>query len=522
MSRTDDERDLAMLGYRQRLDRSLGAWSSFAVSYGWVAILCGLTAMFFFGFAAAGPAFFWAYPLVGVIQLFTALCLAEIAGQVPAAGSMYQWSRHLTRSRFIPWIAGWFLMAGMLVTVSLVGPQVQQLLTTVSADFLIVGGAADIGTATTRDGAINAILLGGIAIVVMTIVNVVGVRWTARVTNAIVSIELAAVVLTCVALAVHVTRGPGIVFQTHGTGATHSWGWPGALLLATIVGAYVFFGFENAASLSEETRDPRRRAPRAILQALILSVVVAMILALLGLMAVKDINAPQLGTAGFPYLMHATLGRTLGDVLLLTVALAVVGSATAVQATTVRTIFAIARDDGLPFSRRLAHVPGRWNTPVLATLITAVAALALLFVNYGNPAIFSTLGSVAILLFYICYLLVLGPMLVARLRGRWPRADHGSYFSLGRWGLPINLAAVVSSLAVGVNVAWPRTAVYGDAHWYTRYGAFSVVGLLLITGVPYYLLVQRRRTHATVGEHRAVPEPAVEASVAPRLAYAKD
>jgi hypothetical protein len=62
MSRTDDERDLAMLGYRQRLDRSLGAWSSSAVSYGWVAILCGVTAMFFFGFAAAGPAFFWRPP----------------------------------------------------------------------------------------------------------------------------------------------------------------------------------------------------------------------------------------------------------------------------------------------------------------------------------------------------------------------------------------------------------------------------------------------------------------------------
>src|SRR5579875_259015 len=381
----DDATELAAFGYKQRLDRSLGVWSAFSLSYGFVAILCGITAMFFFGFGAAGPAFVWAYPLVGFVQLLIALCLAEMAGAVPVEGSMYQWARHVTRSRFLPWSTGWFLIAAMLVTVTVVGPQLQQLLTLVSSSFQFVGGAADIGTAATHDGAINAILLGGISLVVITVVNVVGVRWAARLTNAVVSIELAACLVVCVALALHIVRGPGVVFTTHGTGAGHSWGWFGAFLVGTIAAAYVFFGFENAAMLAEETREPRKNAPRAAARALGVSVLIGIVLAVLGLMAVKNVDARQLGASGFPYLIETTLGHTLGNVILIAVAIAVVGSGTAVLATGVRIIFAMARDGGLPFSKQLAHVPERLQTPVLATVFAGVVGMALLVLNYGNP-----------------------------------------------------------------------------------------------------------------------------------------
>lgn len=500
-----DESDLAVFGYKQRLNRSLGVWSAFALSYGFVAILCGITAIFFFGFGAAGPAFVWAYPVVGFIQLLIALCLAEMAGAVPVEGSMYQWARHVTNSRFIPWITGWFLIAAMLVTVTVVGPQLQQLLTLVSSSFQFVGGAADVGTATTHNGAINAIILGGISLIIISVVNIVGVRWTARLTNTIVSIELLACLVVCVALAVHITRGPGVVFATHGTGSGHSWGWFGAFLIATISGAYVFFGFENAAMLAEETHEPRKNAPRALLRALGVSVVIGVVLAVLGLMAVKNINAKQLGTSGFPYLVQSTLGHTFGNVILVTVAIAVVGSGTAVLATGVRIIFAMARDGRLPFSGALAHVPERWQTPVLATVLAGAAGMALLVLNYGNPRIFSTLGSVAILLFYLCYLMVVGPMLLARLRGRWPLEISGKHFCLGRWGLLINVGAVLGTLAIIVNVAWPRASVYGNDHWYLQYGAFVVVGLLLIVALPYYLIVQRHRTGEPMPEHRVTP-----------------
>jgi hypothetical protein len=54
-----------------------------------------------------------------------------------------------------------------------------------------------------------------------------------------------------------------------------------------------------------------------------------------------------------------------------------------------------------------------------------------------------------------------------------------------------------------VDVAWPRAAIYGNDHWYLQYGAFVVVGLLLVTGVTYYWFKQRESTFGVVvDEHR--------------------
>lgn len=510
--RTSDSRDLAHFGYRQRLDRTLGAVTTFALAYGWVAILVGVNALFFFGFGAAGPAYIWVYVVVGFIQLMTGLCLAEMAGHLPVAGSMYQWSKHVARSEFVPWIAGWILVAAMIVTVTVLGPTLQQSLTSISSAFQFVGGSEDIGTAATHDGAINAIILGGIATAIVTLINIVGVRWTGRLTSAAVVLELVTVTVVVIGFIFNITRGPGVIFESHGAGAEHAWGFFGAFLVAIVSGAYVFFGFESAATLAEETREPRKTAPRAILRALLASIGIGVALAVLAEMAVPNINAEELSTIGFPYVITETLGSTLGDVILAVIAIAVTGAVLAIQATGVRVIFAMARDGRMPFSHHLAHVSDRWKTPIFTTVLVAVGAMALLLLNYGNPRIFSTIGAVAILLFYICYLLVIGPMLAARFRGEWPpqSEDHG--FSLGRWGLPVNIIAFFGALAVAVDVAWPRVEVYGEDHWYLQYGAFTFTGVILLIGIPYYFLVQRHRQDEVVAEHAVDPGEAASAS----------
>lgn len=499
---SDDEHGLAQFGYKQRLDRSLGAFSSFAVSYGWVAILVGVSSLFYFGFGAGGPAFFWVYPVVGAVQLLTGLCLAEMAGQVPVAGSMYQWSKNLTRSRFVPWFAGWTLAAAMLVTVTVEGPTLQIFLTTISPVFEIVGGHADLGTSITQNGAIDSIIYGVAAIAFVGVLNIVGVKAASKAANIVVFVELIAAFITLIGLLFHIKRGPGVVFHTFGTGANHIGGYAGAFLIAMVAGAYVFFGFENAATLAEETLEPRKVAPRAILQALLISIGMGILLVLLALLAVGNVHAPELATIGYPYVIFTQLGSVVGRIVLSGMAIAAIGACAAILATAVRSVFAMARDDALPFSKQLAHVSPRFRTPTVATGVVALLAVALLFVNFGNPSIFATLGSVSILLFYICYLFVTVPMLVARVRGDWPRSTHGGHFSLGRWGLPINVAAVLTSLVITIDVAWPRSAVYGNAHWYLQYGALLVVGLLVVTGVPYYLLRQRHKPSMVVEEHR--------------------
>lgn len=499
----DEDHHLVQFGYKPRLERSLGVWHAFSVSYGWVAILTGVSALFYLGFSMGGPAFFWVYPIVGAITALVALNLAEMAAQVPVEGSMYQWCKHVTTSKFVPWLAGWFLVAAMLVTVTVIGPTWQQVLTSVSSTFEFVGGSSDIGTSVTPNGAINAIILGGIALFIQMVINIVGVRWMARVAATVVAIEIVAVFAIVIGLLVHVRRGPGVVFQTNGMGAHQSLGYLSALLVAGIAAGYVFFGFENAAMVAEETKDARRAGPTALIRALVVSLLMGIVLVLLALMATKDLKSPELSTVGFPYVIQSVLGHTFGNITLIAIAIAVFGAGTAIMATGVRIIFAMARDGALPFSRALAHVSPRFQTPVLPTVFVTLVGFGLLCLNYGNPRIFGTIASVAIVLFYIAYMFVMLPMLVARLRGQWPVEKSTKYFSLGRWGTLTNLLAVIGTTAIVVDVAWPRVVIYGNDHWYLQYGALTVCGLLLVTGVPYYWFKQRRAEFGrVVEEHR--------------------
>lgn len=490
-----DTSELAKFGYRQELERSLGSFSSFAAGFSYISIMTGVFQLFFFGFSSGGPAFIWTWPLVFIGQGAVALCFAEISGQYPLAGSVYQWSKQIARPA-TSWMAGWIMIIGAVVTAAAVAVAYQIILPQVSLAFQIVGGASDAGQTATPDGAKNAIILALGLVVFTTIINVIGVKLMAKINNFGVAVELIGVTLLIIMLAVHIKRGPGLVFDTNGTAAGHSWGYFGAFLVASIMSAYVFYGFDTAGSLAEETKEPRRHAPRAIIRALTAAFVAGGLLMLVGMMAVGNLHASELSTSGMPYLIKSTLGTQLGDAFLICSAIAITVCCLAVQTAAIRMIFSMARDRRLPFANALGKVSPRSKTPIMPALITGVLTILLLVINIGNQRVFFILTSVAIILFYIPYLMVTGPMLLRRLRGTWPKPDHGPFFSLGRWGTAINAFAVLYGIAMTVNLAWPRASVYGSDHWYFQWGA--VVFLVIVVVVGGVLLLLRRRRWTTV------------------------
>ena len=499
---SSDTDELAKFGYKQELDRSLGLFSSFAAGFSYISIMTGVFELFFFGFFSGGPAFIWTWPAVLAGQMLVALCFAELAGQYPLAGSVYQWSKQIARS-FTSWIGGWVLTVGSIVTLAAVAVAYQVVLPLISSRFEIIGGPADVGLVSTPDGAKNALLLAAGLVVFTTVINMVGVKTMARINNFGVAAELVGVTLLIILLAVHITRGPGIVFSSFGTGAGHTFGYFGAFLVAGLMSAYVMYGFDTAGSLAEETHDPRRHAPPAIIRALAAAGIAGFLVILLAEMSVPNIHAPQIGTSGLPYIVKAALGGTVGNLFLIDSVIAITVCSLAVHAGGIRMIFTMGRDGKLPAASAIARVHGKSKTPLVPSLVIGVLTIALLVLNVGNQRAFFVLTSVAIIMFYIAYLCVTGPLLIARLRGKWPTPDHGPYFNLGRWGLVVNLLAVVFQVGVMINLAWPRPAVYGADHWYFQWGAFTFTGLLGAVGIVYYLARLRGRPAAVLAEHRA-------------------
>jgi urea carboxylase system permease len=510
MSVTDrtatDGDELADFGYNQSLDRSIGKFASFAAGISYISILTGCFQLFYFGFASGGPAYWWTWPMVFIGQLMVALCFAELAARYPVAGSIYNWSKRLG-SATVSWLAGGMMLTASIVTIAAVALAYQLTLPQIDPFFQFVGD----GTGA-HDFAINAVVLGSVLIVFTTLINAFGVRLMTRINSTGVAIELVAAILLIIVLAANITRGPGVVFETHGTGESHSSGYIGAFLVASLASAYVMYGFDTASSLGEETRDPRKTAPKAILRAVIASFIIGGLILLFAMMAVTDITSPEISTGGLQYIILDVLGQTIGDVFLWSVVIAITVCCLAVHTAAIRMMFAMARDNNLPAGEHLARIDPRTKTPIIPAVLIGVLAILILLVNIRQPQIFVVITSIGIIMIYIAYLLVTAPMLLARIRGQWrPEDTPEGYFTLGKWGFAVNIAAVTWGLFMAINLAWPRSSIYNATepfHWYLKWGAVLFVGAVMLGGFTYYWFVQRHKT-GTLAAH-ALEEPAME------------
>ena len=504
-SNPSDDADLHQLGYQPTLHRKLGRYASFAAGFSFVSILTTIFQLFGFGYSFAGPAFFWTWPVVLGGQLLVALCFAELAARYPISGAMYQWSRRVG-GETLGWFAGWFMALAQAVTAAAAAIALQVVLPQLWSGFQMVGGDPALTSVT---GATNAVLLGALLLVLTTLINAVGVGLMARINSIGVTCELVGVVTVVLALLTAARRGPAVVTDTQVLQGSDL-GVVGALLVSGLMAAYVMVGFDSAGELSEETHDPRRTAPRTILSALIVSGVGGALILLTALMAAPSLTDGNLSTAGLPYVMTAVLGTFWGKLLLVDVAIAITVCTLAIQTAGSRLVFSMARDGQLPFSRRLSEVDPRRGTPLWPAVVLGVVAVGLLAVNIGNPALFTTLSSVCIVLLYLAYLMLTAPLLVRRLRG-WPDGEptQEGLFSLGRWGLPVNAVAVVYGAAMVVNLAWPRPEVYdptGEHPWLVWSAPAVVLAVLAIGAVARAAALRRSSVPAPVP---AAAEPAV-------------
>jgi amino acid transporter len=255
------------------------------------------------------------------------------------------------------------------------------------------------------------------------------------------------------------------------------------------------WGFDTAGSVSEETVNPRKTNPKAIIRALVASGVLGGLLILTALMAVGDLQAQELGSLGLTYVIKSVLGNAFGNLLLACVAIAIFVCALANQTGAVRMMYAMSRDNALPFGGALSKVSKKTESPVVPILVVAVIAMAVLISNIRQPQIFLVVTSCTVILALTSYSMVVGPLTLARIRNKWSQSESG-YFSLGKFGLIVNATAFIWGVTMIVNIAWPRQVIYNPFepfHWYLQWGGILFpFGSLLIAAL-VYVTYQRKR-----------------------------
>jgi amino acid transporter len=478
-----DAADLASFGYKQELKRTLGGFSSFAVAFSYISPSTGIFALFFLGLTTLGGVFFWSWPFVALGQFIVALTFAELSSHYPVAGSVFQWTKYLAGKTY-SWFTGWiYLFAGIITVTSVC---VTLPLALIPA-FNNMGW--DMSNNLSNQRIVAIVTLGSI-----TALNIFGVRLVAIINNTGVLFEILGMVIFAFILALfHNHQGVGVVFETGGTSFTMS-----AALVGLFMSLYVIYGFDTASTLAEETKNPRKEAPKAVLASVVGAFVIGAVFLWGTLMAIPDMKTAISEGWGPAQIIEANFSNAFSTVYLLVVAAAIYVCCLAIQASTIRLAFGMSRDDQLPASKALRWVHPRLHTPIGSCL--AIGALAFIpMLQFTGAAIVAIAATGMI---YLSYLICNLAVLRARLKG-WPRAS--APFSLGRWGTLITGLGILYGGSMLLNIAWPRAATNPtpnetgrllNFHWNwlnDRPVFWTVVIAVFLVGLVYYVLVQRKK-----------------------------
>ena len=479
-----DEAELAHFGYTQELKRSLGLFSSFAVAFSYISPSTGIFALFALGISTIGGVFFWSWPIVALGQFVIALSFAEVSSHVPVAGSVYQWSKHLS-SKSRAWFNGWIYLFAGILTVTAVA---------VTLPLALIPTLDGMGWHMANNLS-NQRTIAAIFLVVVTVLNIYGVRVVALINNVGVLFEILGMVVFAFILALfHNHQGVGVVFHDGGTNGTI-----GLFLVAMFMSLFVIYGFDTAATLAEETKNPRAEAPKAVLYSIIGAFIIGGIFIWAVLMAVPgNLTDGVKNAIGPAAVIDANFSNAFATTYLLVVSIAIFICLLSIQANVMRLCFSMARDHQLPGSQYLRTVNPKLHTPWVACIVvTLLAAIPLL--QYAGA---TYLAIAATGMIYLSYFLAGASILQARLNG-WPQKE--APFKLGKWGIPASVLGLAWGGGMLINFAWPRAASNPtpaqtgnllDFHWNWlnhRPVLWTVLVVIAGVGTTYFLLVQRKR-----------------------------
>jgi urea carboxylase system permease len=494
-----DVQDLARFGYQQELRRVLGVYSSFAVAFSYISPSTGIFTLFILGISLAGPAFFWSWPIVVIGQLIIGLNFAEVSAHFPVAGSVYQWTKYLS-NRTYAWFTGWiYLFAGVLTVAAVVATVPLVLIPLLNNVF-----STNIGTDFNTERNVAALVL-----LSTTLLSIFGVRIVAFVNNTGVVFEILGMVVFALVLLLfyhHQSVSSFTDFSMLGSGFSNQ---AGTFLAAMFMSLFVIYGFDTASTLAEETKNPRREAPRAVLAAIIGAAIIGAIFLIAVIIAIPgdltkfiaDINA---GKDPFPLItiIQANFPGWAANLYLFVVFAAIYVCCLAIQTSTIRLAFGMARDGKLPFGSYFNKVSPSLHTPIGTCIVIGVLA-ALPLIYYAGAGLIA-IGATGMI--YLSYILGNFAILLARFRG-WPK--ESAPFKLGQWGLIVNILALVWGVAMEINFLWPRNVAVGAQNPplsfllstgsnITYTGPLANVplyeltlGVILLVGVVYYLVAQR-------------------------------
>jgi amino acid transporter len=523
----DEDARLANFGYTPQLRRVLGLFSNFAVAFTYLSPMVGIYSLFVLGVGTGGPVYVWLtwVPVVGM--LLVALVFGELASHYPVAGALYQYSKFSVGPKY-GWFVGWFYGIALLITVAAVDTGVVGYFTALMHNWF--------GWNLDPTDHLTILVITVVLLAIQTGLNITGARVMGRVAQFGVYVEIVGTVGIAIILAVHgFHHGLGFLFTTQGVqhaasnplGLNFGGNWlTGAALISVLAPVYIFYGFEAAGDISEETKDAGRQVPRAMRMALTWGGLASFILIgalLLAMPPGADPVGQTVKGGGVPFIL-GQLPSGLQDLLLLLIIFAFFSCGTSIQGAGSRLAFSYARDGALPRASWVAKVNQRFGTPINALLAGAIITVLFVLLVFASPDHDIKLGfitypantnalvslvSFGVSGIYLSFLLTVIASIVARARGWIPEGS----FRLGRWGWTVCILAAAYLGLMFVNVVAPTGLTSPRGYFNLDWITLLVIAVVAVVGAVIFLIGRPDRAVARHVRDTHEPTGAVRGTV---------
>ena len=337
----NDSKELAKFGYKQDLKRSMRKFSSFAVSFSLISILTGIFANFHFGFSEVGNFIPFSWTIVFVGQFIVALIMAELSVNFPISGYGYQWTYRLVGPK-LGFTTGWLLLLQFLTGF----PGICKALSMLVSDLIFQN----------FDINISSLLISVIVIWIVTFIHLKGINLVSTINNLGVITEILGIFILISFLVYFLFKKSDLNILYNLNNLTLSDFTLKSFALSILLGAWCLTGFEAAADMSEETKNPKFTVPKSIKYSLVSSGFLGLIIILLSTVFLSTNNYQNLNNNYLTDMLQFEFGAPIYLTTLFFIIIAIFACAVACMATASRLIFSMSRDSILPKSIWLSFV----------------------------------------------------------------------------------------------------------------------------------------------------------------------
>ncbi|KAL4887126.1 amino acid/polyamine transporter I [Aspergillus karnatakaensis] len=430
----------------------------------------------------------WGFIIVTVGFSFVFASISEIASMSPTSGGQYHWVSEFAPRRcqkFLSYITGWLTAIGWqcaIVTIAMLAGTIIQgliVLNDPGYKFERWHGTLLVIAITTFSILFNTFLAKNLPMVeaLILIIHVVG---------------LFAIIIPLWVLAPR--NNPKSVFTQFNNGG--GWNSDGT---ATLVGFSTtitsMIGYDCSVHMCEEIKDASRTLPKAMMSAVAVNAVLGFIMIITICFTLGDVDNILNTPTGFPFIQifyNTTQSYAATNVMTAILIVTLTASTITEVATASRQLWSFARDKGLPFSSFFAYVTPGWNIPLNSVLVSLFVTILLSLINIGSYEALTAVVSLTITSLMSAYILSIGCILLKRFRKeplpyrRW---------SLGRFGMAINIASMAFLLPVFVFAFFPLTSTVTEQSM--NWSVVMYVGLITLASL-YYVLLGRHHFVAPV------------------------